>query len=485
MKFNLSISLLLAVLFLGCGSDDNHEVAIEYKLQGLLAQNNVTGDASNGRTIPSITDAKAQLGMKLFFTKSLGGDTDAACVTCHHPMLGGGDNLSLSIGVAAVTPDLLGEGRVHSDSAVNYDHGFAPVPRNAPSTFNTVLWDSVLFWDGRLQSLDPSAGENGDGAGIRTPDSAFGVADASAGANLVVAQARFPVTSAEEMRGFVFEAGNNNTAVRTHLETRLNTPAAIDYITNTWESEFTPVYGAGQVNFDNIVDAIGEYERSQLFVNTPWKAYVQGNVNAISTDAKRGAILFYDSYENGGMNCVACHSGDFFTDESFHVMAIPQVGHGKGDGNEDDFGRMRETSDAADKYAFRTPTLLNTEVTGPWGHDGAYTSLRAVVAHMVNPDSAVSGYDFSQLDSNVKTTHTSENMTKSLAQLNANRISGQSFHESVVVTESDIDALVAFLQALTDPCVKNRECMSAWIPDNVAGPDSLQLNAIDQNSDLL
>jgi len=44
---------------------------------------------------------KAQLDMKLFYTKSLGGDKDSACVTCHHPMLGGGDNLSLSIGSEA------------------------------------------------------------------------------------------------------------------------------------------------------------------------------------------------------------------------------------------------------------------------------------------------------------------------------------------------------------------------------------------------
>ena len=29
--------------------------------------------------------------------------------------------------------------------------------------------------------------------------------------------------------------------------------------------------------------------------------------------------------------------------------------------------------------------LLNVEVTGPWGHNGAYTSLEAITRHMLDP----------------------------------------------------------------------------------------------------
>ncbi len=36
-------------------------------------------------------------------------------------------------------------------------------------------------------------------------------------------------------------------------------------------------------------------------------------------------------------------------------------------------------ADDADRYKFRTPTLLNVEVTGPWGHAGAYTTLENMV----------------------------------------------------------------------------------------------------------
>jgi cytochrome c peroxidase len=483
---NIKIILLAYILaFLsGCMNEDNNST-VDDEVSAIVKAQDLTGDPSTGRKIPSINSPKAQLGMKLFFTKSLGGDKDSACVSCHHPALGGGDNLSLSIGVAAVNEDLLGPGRTHTAGAVDYDHGYATTGRNAPSTYNLALWDRGLFWDYRVESMDPNAGENADAGGISTPDSGFGNVDLNAGANLAAAQARFPVTSENEMRGFSFDAGDSNSAVCIHIGQRLSDANATDYIENTWESEFETVYGTHSVTFDNIVDAIGEYERSQLFVNSAWKAYVQGNVYAISLAAKRGAKLFFRAYDEGGMNCVACHSGDFFTDESFHVMAIPQVGRGKENGvsGDDDFGRANVSG--SDKYAFRTPTLLNVEVTGPWGHSGAYTTLEAVVRHMVDVDSAVAGYDFSQLDSTVKTTNTAVNTANALAQLQSNRRSGLSPHRNVNATSGQIADLVAFLKTLTDPCVKERDCIGDWIPENAAGPDALQLNAIAASGNFL
>ncbi|MDB4224735.1 hypothetical protein N9850_13265, partial [Granulosicoccus sp.] len=129
-----------------------------------------------------------------FFTTGLGGDLEVACVTCHHPNLGGGDDLSLSVGVGAVDHTRLGPGRVHAES------GHPNVPRNAPSVFNMGLWDRSIFWDGRIENLDANPQDNGLGANIRTPDTAFGIADMGTAGNLSSAQAHFPVTSAAEMR---------------------------------------------------------------------------------------------------------------------------------------------------------------------------------------------------------------------------------------------------------------------------------------------
>ncbi|MFV9616870.1 MAG: cytochrome-c peroxidase, partial [Gammaproteobacteria bacterium] len=434
-----------------------------------------------------ITDAKALLGKKLFFTKGLGGDDDSACVTCHHPSLGGGDGLSLSIGVGAENPDLLGPGRFHDINAVGgvYDGG-PTVPRNAPTTFNIAMWDQALFHDGRVESLGKTEGANGDdGEGIRTPDSDYNVADPNAANDtLAAAQSRFPVTSPEEMHGFSLPAQINNDIIRHELALKL--AGDVD-----WVAEFETAFGVPTtITYTLIAEAIGEYERSQVFVNSPWKAYVEGDETAISESTKRGAMMFFESIEDGGANCTSCHSGDFFTDEDYHVLATPQIGRGKGDFNgvlnNDDFGRQRETKSVtgdADKYKFRTPSLLNVEVTGPWGHAGAYTTLENMVRHMLNPAQAIANYDYSQLDSNanIQFSNMQTNTQFALAQLEANRANNVAeVHQNITYTDDDVIDLVEFLKALTDPCVKDRDCLAPWIPHSMgSGPDGLKLDAFD------
>ena len=83
---------------------------LEGKVRQVIIANGLQADPARGRDIPSIHSAKAQLGMRLFFNKALGGMKDTACVSCHHPLLGGSDDLSLPIGTGAAVPDLLGLG---------------------------------------------------------------------------------------------------------------------------------------------------------------------------------------------------------------------------------------------------------------------------------------------------------------------------------------------------------------------------------------
>jgi len=482
--FIVSIPLFLLN---ACSDNESYDSAVDDALTAKIVELSLTGDPSLNRSLPNITDAKAQLGMKLFYSKALGGDKDSACVTCHHPALGGGDNLSLSIGAEAEQPDLLGQGRFHLSSGTNYDGG-PTVPRNAPTTFNVGLWDKFLFHDGRVESLLKTPNENGAG-GIRTPDSIdIYTADALAGTNLAAAQSRFPVTSPEEMRGHSYAPGSN-AVLRTALEERLKgtSIAPVDSLpVNTWQSEFDAVYGASTtISYLLIADAIGEYERSQVFINTPWKSYIEGDTNAITHQAKLGALLFFRNRSEGGAACASCHKGDFFTDEGFHVVAMPQVGRGKGDGDgSDDFGRFRETADDKDRYAFRTPSLINTEVYGPWGHAGGYTSLRAVVKHHSNPQAAIDNYDFNQLESSVQASKMSQNTQKAMDKLKANRQAGviSPILQDSDLTEAQISQLVSFLISLTDPCVKDRACLAPWIPAGTdSDPDGLRLEAIDSN----
>ncbi len=487
----------IAVFYIsGCNNNnESNPLEIDSILNKIIAEKSLTGDPMSDRILPDINSSQAQLGMRLFFSKSLGGDRDSACVSCHHPSLGGGDDLSLSIGVGATDPDLLGPGRTHDNNAANFDGG-PPVPRNAPTTFNIAGWDSVLFHDGRVESLGKTPDLNGDdGDGIRTPDILFGEEDTMAGQNLTQAQARFPVTSPEEMKGFNHN-DKDNQGIRDYLASRLGGYAdGAGELADTayWLEKFRttlndPTGTAEElITEQNISFLIGEYERSQNFVNTPWKQYVQGEKTALSENAKKGALLFFNSQANGGANCASCHSGDFFTDEKFHNLAMPQIGRGKGDGTDatDDFGRFRETQLADDLYAFRTPSLINVEVTGPWSHAGSYTSLEAVVRHVLNPSDALSNYDTSQLTQpgiqNLDKVQT--NTQKALAKLEDDRLAGKDVIQNVSLTDEQVDSLTEFLKALTDPCVKDRSCLAKWIldPVNDTDPNGDQLNAIDDN----
>jgi len=464
-------------------------------LRPIIHHLGLTGDPLENRTVPKISSPEAQLGMELFFSKSLGGDRDSACVTCHHPLLGGGDNLALPIGTESDVPDLLGPGRTNHDGST-----LPPVPRNAPTTFNTIAWDQFQFHDGRLESIDPQQGANGAAGGIRTPNSPLGEADPLAGGNLIQAQARFPITSREEMKGFNHNFYSDQ-QIREFLSARLGGypgPQVFDDdgidvtdlepLPNTshWLEKFQAVLGDPKNPLDaeeliteqNVSMLIGEYERSQAFANTPWKSYVKGDNWAISADAKRGAILFFTSSKQGGANCSSCHSGDFFTDESFHNLAMPQVGSGKGNGADGskDFGRFRETDLDGDKFAFRTPALVNVEVTGPWSHAGAYATLEGVIKHHSNAAHAIDNFDESQL--------VAEGVSN-LDKMDANTREALDFPsfelETLNLSDMQVGFLVEFLKTLTDPCVTDSACLAQWIPAKDDDLNGDQLNAIGED----
>ncbi len=472
----------------------NQQSALDQQLRGLIQLRGLTGDPTTGRVLPDIDEPLAQLGKRLFFTQSLGGQFDSSCASCHHPNLGGGDDLVLPTGVDAEHPALLGPGRRQAFGTPGWDGG-PSVPRNSPTTFNVALYDSSMFWDSRVESLGKTPGMNGgDGLGIDTPDSFFfGMADPAAGDNLVMAQARFPVTSRDEMKGYFFEFGSWNDDVRNHLAARLgHYGVGAGEIVDLWLPYFRAAYDSlgtpeELITYENIARALAEYERSQVFVDNPWFDYVKGDPFAISEAAKRGAVAFYTDIAQGGAGCYECHPGDFFTDEQHYTLAMPQVGRGKGDGHAngpEDFGRYYETGDLEQQYAFRTPTLLNVAETGPWNHCGSYTSLEAVIYHHCQPADAIANYDFGQLPPDVQTTFTLQVTNDALNQLLLYRGSGVKTIEDVAVTQDGLADLVEFMKALTDPCVSDPDCMEPWVQRD-HGFDEHLLVAHDENGDPL
>lgn len=443
--------------------------SLDDRLQQLIGQHGLTGNPAAGREVPSIEDPVVQLGRALFFTKLISGKRDVACVSCHHPLLGGGDDLSLPVGVEAVDPDLLGPGRLF-DHVTSDDPKVQPgpnVPRNSPTIFNVTLYRENLFHDGRVFAMSGDYGPGGEGQSIRTPESRLGLPDPKAGDNLTAAQARFPLVSIDEMKGHDMFPGLPDSAVREELAKRfIDNGEWTDRFRRAFDKPEAPIDEV--INGDTVAHAIGEFQRSQLFVDTPWRRYVEGDSTAISTAAKRGAVLFLSSRQEGA-GCAGCHSGDFFTDEQFYNMGMPQFGRGKSEGGEDK-GRFEVTRKQEDLYAFRTPSLLNVSETAPYGHTGSHTNLHALINHHLAPRNSLYRYDYS-LKSLPQ--FKVQNVTYPNARRNSLKVRETALNESkLAVTEKwreldagNVDDLVAFLETLTDPCLLDSNCLQPWISD--------------------
>jgi len=243
-----------------------------------------------------ISQAKIELGRKLYYDGRLSKDGTISCATCHDPDKGFADGRSTSSGIA------------HQTGA-----------RNAPTVMNR-LFSKEQFWDGRAADLE--------------------------------AQALGPVQNPIEM-------GHT-------LEGMIANVQAIQ----GYAPEFQAVFGSPGVNADRVAQAIATYERTVLAGNSPYDRYQAGEKGVLSESAVRGMNLFNDKDK---ANCVTCHAGFNFTDESFHNLGVGM------DKPNPDWGRFGVTKQDFDRGAFKTPTLRNVTQSGPYMHDGAETSLLEVV----------------------------------------------------------------------------------------------------------
>jgi len=388
---------------------------------------------------PARNIAKEELGKLLFYDKILSGNKNIACASCHHALAASGDGLSLPVGEG-------GQGLgITRNTGTGADAIHERVPRNAPHVFNLGSYEfTTMFHDGRL-AIDAT-----HPTGFITPagdDFLLGIDSP------VAAQAMFPVTSGAEMAG----QGNENDVSIANTEEgvrgvwRVLTKRVTDipeYLAMIFDVYPNLSGDKSQVDFTHIANAIGAYETVAFRAdNSPFDRYLRGDWNAMSSNAEEGMKIF-----NTKAKCIMCHSGKFQTDEQYYSVGIPQIGSGKGDGlnGQDDFGREQFTGDSADRYRFRTPTLRNVAITGPWGHDGAYNTLEGIVRHHLDPVNSLNYYDTNQavlpsksdLDPTDFVVHNNEASRSALAS--------SIELDQINLSEEEFANLMEFLHALTD-----------------------------------
>jgi cytochrome c peroxidase len=369
----------------------------------------------------------------LYYDKILSGNRDTSCATCHHHTLATGDAIPLPIGTGGIglgTDRERGEGRPF-------------VPRNSPEVFNRLSpeW-RTMFWDSRAE-------QNPDGT-FSTP---FGDALPENMPNVLAVQAMFPVTGRNELRGQKGDRdifGNineiaqiddgNHQAIWDAVMARL---LAIPEYRDQFQLAF-PGVPIDDLGFEHAAAAIAAFEGETFtFTGSPWDQYLAGDDLALTDDAKQGALLYN--------------------------IAVPQIGPGKGEEAPLDLGRGRVIStpclngDVAAclnqyhptglRFAFRTPPLRNVTLTGPYMHNGAFSTLEDAVRHHLDPEGSLRNYDPAQhLPPELQGTFQDDpNLLNELITTRAPVEPGET------LSDEEYTHLLAFLTALTDPAAENIE----------------------------
>ncbi|UPJ50537.1 c-type cytochrome [Bradyrhizobium sp. 200] len=125
----------------------------------------------------------------------------------------------------------------------------------------------------------------------------------------------------------------------------------------------------------NLSLAIGAYERT-LATPGPFDAYLDGNILALTSQARLGLRTFVD------VGCAACHNGAGVGGAIFQKFGA-QMDYWLATGSKDiDKGRFDVTKDDADLYVFKVPGLRNVAMTPPYFHDGSVATLPDAVRVM-------------------------------------------------------------------------------------------------------
>ena len=385
---------------------------------------------------PRVRPALVKLGQALAFDPVLGGNRNVACTTCHLPAFALGDAKALSVGEGGSG---FGPERTHPAGTF--------IARNAPPFFNVASLRR-LFWDGRVELT--AAGHVSTPAGNQiTPEM-----QRSFEYGAISAIGMFPVTSRAEMRGLTGNEladipDDDNPAIWRALMRRLGD---IPEYRRLFRDAY-PDREFDDLTFADAANAIGGFlVEAGYSANTPWDRFLRGNDKALTKAQLDGANTFL------ALKCSTCHSGALLSDQEFHDVAVAQIGPGEGDGviGHDDFGRMRVTGNPSDRYRFRTTPLRNVELTGPYGHDGSFASLRAFIEHYSESDVKLLAFDPMSLDPSLRGTLQS---TASDVLLNRDPLL-----EGVVLSPDVVDKLMAYMSALTDDAARD---LTHMIPHRV------------------
>ena len=276
-----------------------------------------------------LTRAKIELGRQLYFDRRLSSDNTVSCADCHSPVTGYGANTQFGVGVRGQTGN-----------------------RNSPVSFNRIL-SKAQFWDGRAGSLEEQAV-----GPIANPIEMANTHEAVV--KLVSSKEGYRIQF-EKVFGGKPDIGQVGKAIAAFERVLVTGPSPYDYN--------EPVRRMLESFREELSDLKALKTDDPEMFNKFTALKAAADAHKMSDEAKRGRDLFF----NVKSNCSACHVGANFTDELYHNLGVGM------EAKEPDLGRFSQTKVEKDKGAFKTPTIRNIALSGPYMHDGSQKTLEEVV----------------------------------------------------------------------------------------------------------
>jgi len=299
------------------------------------------GLSGGGTALAADLSNKEKLGEALFSDTALSANRTQSCADCHNPDFGFADPRTGGAGGAASVGD----------------NGKSVGDRNAPTASYAALTPSFhikadgkavggQFWDGRAATLKDQAG------GPPLNPAEMGLA------------------SKEQARARLAENPD-------------------------YARAFVALYGAGVLDdaeraYDAMSDSIAAFEKTDRFApfDSKYDRSLRGEYK-MTAEEDLGMTLFFSTQFT---NCNQCHklkpmpaaAGETFTNYEHHNIGVPANPALREATAKPGFAdRGLHDNPAAAKPAhegkFKTPTLRNVAVTGPYMHNGVFKDLETVV----------------------------------------------------------------------------------------------------------
>jgi cytochrome c peroxidase len=136
---------------------------------------------------------------------------------------------------------------------------------------------------------------------------------------------------------------------------------------------FNKAFGSSVITPSNLGKAIAQFERTIISGDSKYDKVKKG-LATFTEQEQEGFTIFSDGNEITGGDCLHCHViGSTFSDFDFRNNGLDEV--------LTDLGKYNVTKVEDDKGKFKTPSLRNIALTGPYMHDGRFKTLDEVMQH--------------------------------------------------------------------------------------------------------